>query len=158
MPKLKSSAPKKAKQKRVNDELHKFKEGTLHSRSKKGPKVRIRNRPSLSRSPKPGFRRKTKSVQRRKRPRSRCRSTQRASRRPHRSNRVSFRSRCRNEGCIRSLFFHSCSRIGSFSPSRNVPPLQTTHGDREQLGTDVQCVLCHHWMYCSWRGWRTVQS
>jgi len=39
MPKLKSSAAKKAKQKRVNDELHKFKEGTLHSRSKKGPKV-----------------------------------------------------------------------------------------------------------------------
>jgi len=39
MPKLKPSAPKKAKQKRVEDELHKFKEGTLHSDSKKGPKV-----------------------------------------------------------------------------------------------------------------------
>ena len=39
MPKLKPSAPKKAKQKRVSDELHKFKEGMLHSGSKKGPKV-----------------------------------------------------------------------------------------------------------------------
>ncbi|MGA2263749.1 MAG: DUF6496 domain-containing protein [Acidobacteriota bacterium] len=39
MPKLKPSAPKKAKQKRVKDELHKFKERTLHSGSNKGPKV-----------------------------------------------------------------------------------------------------------------------
>jgi hypothetical protein len=39
MPKLKSNAPKKAKQKRVKDELHKFKEGALHSGSKKGPMV-----------------------------------------------------------------------------------------------------------------------
>jgi hypothetical protein len=39
MPKLKSSASKKAKQKRVKDELHKFKEGTLHSGCQKGPKV-----------------------------------------------------------------------------------------------------------------------
>jgi hypothetical protein len=39
MPKLKPSAPKKAKQNRVEDELHKFREGTLHSGSKKGPKV-----------------------------------------------------------------------------------------------------------------------
>ena len=39
MPKLKPSAPKKAKQKRVKDELHKFKGGTLHSGTKKGPKV-----------------------------------------------------------------------------------------------------------------------
>lgn len=39
MPKLKPNAPKKAKQKRVEDELHKFKKGTLHSGSKKGPKV-----------------------------------------------------------------------------------------------------------------------
>jgi hypothetical protein len=39
MPKLKPSAPKKAKRKRVKDELHKFKEGTLHSGSKKGPNV-----------------------------------------------------------------------------------------------------------------------
>jgi len=39
MPKLRPSAPKIAKQKRVKDELHKFKEGTLHSGSKKGPKV-----------------------------------------------------------------------------------------------------------------------
>ena len=43
MPKLKPSAPKKAKQKRVKDELHKFKEGTLHSGSKKGPRVMDRN-------------------------------------------------------------------------------------------------------------------
>jgi Family of unknown function (DUF6496) len=39
MPKLKPTAPKEAKQNRVKDELHKFKEGTLHSGSKKGPKV-----------------------------------------------------------------------------------------------------------------------
>ena len=39
MPKLKPTAPKKAKQNRVKDELHKFKEGQLHSGSKKGPKV-----------------------------------------------------------------------------------------------------------------------
>jgi hypothetical protein len=39
MPKLKPSAPQKAKQKRVKDELHRFKKGTLHSGSKKGPKV-----------------------------------------------------------------------------------------------------------------------
>ena len=39
MPKLEPTAPKKAKQKRVKDELHKFKEGTLHSGAKKGPKV-----------------------------------------------------------------------------------------------------------------------
>ena len=39
MPKLKPSAPKKAKQKRVKDELHKFIDGTLHSGSKRGPKV-----------------------------------------------------------------------------------------------------------------------
>ena len=38
MPKLKPSAPKQAKQKRVKHELHKFKEGALHSGSKKGPK------------------------------------------------------------------------------------------------------------------------
>jgi hypothetical protein len=39
MPKLRPSAPKKARQKRIKGELHKFKEGTLHSGSKKGPKV-----------------------------------------------------------------------------------------------------------------------
>jgi hypothetical protein len=39
MPKLKPSAPKKEKQNRVKDELHKFKQGTLHSGSKQGPKV-----------------------------------------------------------------------------------------------------------------------
>jgi hypothetical protein len=39
MPKLKPNAPKKAKQKRIKDELHKFKEGTLHSGSRKGPRV-----------------------------------------------------------------------------------------------------------------------
>jgi hypothetical protein len=39
MPQLKPSAPKKAQQKRVEGELLKFKEGTLHSGSKKGPKV-----------------------------------------------------------------------------------------------------------------------
>jgi len=39
MPKLKPNAPKEAKQKRVRNELHKFKEGTLHSGSLKGAKV-----------------------------------------------------------------------------------------------------------------------
>ena len=39
MPKLKKSAPKKAKKKRVKEEMHKFKEGKLHSGSKKGPVV-----------------------------------------------------------------------------------------------------------------------
>ena len=39
MPTLKPSAPKKAQQRRVEGELLKFKEGTLHSGSKKGPKV-----------------------------------------------------------------------------------------------------------------------
>jgi hypothetical protein len=39
MPQLKPSAPTKAQQKRVKGELHKFKEGTLRSGSKKGPTV-----------------------------------------------------------------------------------------------------------------------
>ena len=39
MPKLKRSAPKKAKKMRVKEEMHKFKEGELHSGSKKGPVV-----------------------------------------------------------------------------------------------------------------------
>jgi hypothetical protein len=39
MPKLKPNAPKKAQQKRVTSELSKFKEGSLHSGSKQGPKV-----------------------------------------------------------------------------------------------------------------------
>ncbi len=39
MPKLKKSAPKKAKKARVKEEMHKFKEGELHSGSKKGPVV-----------------------------------------------------------------------------------------------------------------------
>lgn len=39
MPILKKSAPKKAKKKRIKDEMHKFKEGKLHSGSKNGPLV-----------------------------------------------------------------------------------------------------------------------
>lgn len=39
MPILKKSAPKKAKKKRVKEEMHKFKEGELHSGSKSGPVV-----------------------------------------------------------------------------------------------------------------------
>ena len=39
MPKLKPSAPKQAQQKRVRDELSKFEAGSLHSGSRKGPKV-----------------------------------------------------------------------------------------------------------------------
>lgn len=42
MPKLSKNAPKKAKQERVREEMHKFKHGTLHSGSKKGPKVKNR--------------------------------------------------------------------------------------------------------------------
>jgi hypothetical protein len=39
MPKLKKTASKKAKKSRVKSEMHKFKEGKLHSGSKKGPIV-----------------------------------------------------------------------------------------------------------------------
>lgn len=39
MPILKRSAPKKAKRKRIKKEMDKFKEGKLHSGSKKGPVV-----------------------------------------------------------------------------------------------------------------------
>lgn len=39
MPKLKRSSSKKAKRKRIKQEMHKFKEGKLHSGSKKGPIV-----------------------------------------------------------------------------------------------------------------------
>ena len=39
MPKLKRSAPKKAKRRRMKEEMDKFKEGKLHSGSKKGPVV-----------------------------------------------------------------------------------------------------------------------
>jgi hypothetical protein len=42
MPKLKPGAPKKAQQTRVTSELAKFKEGSLHSGSKQGPKVTSR--------------------------------------------------------------------------------------------------------------------
>ncbi len=42
MPILKKSAPKKAKKKRMKAEMHKFKEGKLHSGSKKGPIVKSR--------------------------------------------------------------------------------------------------------------------
>lgn len=39
MPKLTKKAPKKAKKARMKEEMHKFKEGDLHSGSKKGPVV-----------------------------------------------------------------------------------------------------------------------
>jgi hypothetical protein len=39
MPILKRTASKKAKKKRIADEMHKFKAGELHSGSKKGPVV-----------------------------------------------------------------------------------------------------------------------
>ena len=39
MPKLGPDASKEAKRERVHEELHKFKRGTLHSGSKKGPVV-----------------------------------------------------------------------------------------------------------------------
>jgi hypothetical protein len=39
MPKLKPSAPTTAQQQRVKDELSKFEAGSLHSGSRKGPKV-----------------------------------------------------------------------------------------------------------------------
>lgn len=42
MPKLTKSTPKKAKNKRMKEEMHKFKEGDLHSGSKKGPVVKER--------------------------------------------------------------------------------------------------------------------
>lgn len=42
MPKLTKKASKKAKSRRMKAEMHKFKEGTLHSGSKRGPKVTSR--------------------------------------------------------------------------------------------------------------------
>ena len=42
MPKLGKSAPKKKKRARMKTEMHKFKTGTMHSGSKKGPKVKSR--------------------------------------------------------------------------------------------------------------------
>ena len=39
MPILTPSAPKKKKKKRMEEEMHKYKHGTLHSGSKKGPVV-----------------------------------------------------------------------------------------------------------------------
>ena len=39
MPKLTKSAPKKAKKRRMKEEMDKFKKGELHSGSKKGPIV-----------------------------------------------------------------------------------------------------------------------
>ncbi len=42
MPKLKHDAPKKKKKERMKEEMHKFKEGDLHSGSKKGPVVTSR--------------------------------------------------------------------------------------------------------------------
>lgn len=43
MPKLKKSAPKKLKAKRMKLEMDKFQEGKLHSGSKKGPIVKDRS-------------------------------------------------------------------------------------------------------------------
>lgn len=42
MPKLKSDAPKAAKKGRMEDEMHKFKVGRLHSGSRRGPVVKSR--------------------------------------------------------------------------------------------------------------------
>lgn len=42
MPRLKRNASKKAKQARMHTELSKFKHGTLHSSSKRGPVVQSR--------------------------------------------------------------------------------------------------------------------
>lgn len=42
MPKLKKDAPKKAKDARMEAEMHKFKHGKMHSGSKKGPLVKDR--------------------------------------------------------------------------------------------------------------------
>ena len=58
MPKL--STPKKAKQKRIKDELHKFKEGTLRSGSKKGPKVTDRKQAIAIALSEAGFSKKDK--------------------------------------------------------------------------------------------------
>ena len=60
MPKLKPSASNKAQQKRVKGELLKFKEGTLHSGSKKGPKVTDRKQAIAIALSEAGFSKKNK--------------------------------------------------------------------------------------------------
>jgi len=60
MPNLKPRAPKKAKQKRVKDELHKFKQGTLHSGSRMGPKVTDRKQAVAIALSEAGFSKKDK--------------------------------------------------------------------------------------------------
>jgi hypothetical protein len=42
MPRLSKKAPKKAKRKRMQKEMHKYKMGTMHSGSKHGPMVKSR--------------------------------------------------------------------------------------------------------------------
>ena len=42
MPKLTRKSPKSAKKARMEEEMHKFKTGKLHSGSKNGPKVKSR--------------------------------------------------------------------------------------------------------------------
>ena len=61
MPKVKRNAPKKEKQKRVHDEMHKFKHGTLKSSS--GQKVTSRDQAvaiAMSESGQSNKRKKTK--------------------------------------------------------------------------------------------------
>ena len=53
-------SPKKAKQKRVKDEIHKFKEGTLYSGSKKGSKVTDRKQAIAIALTEAGFSKKDK--------------------------------------------------------------------------------------------------
>jgi hypothetical protein len=64
MPKLKRNASKKAKQKRVHEEMSKFKRGKLHSGSKKGKVVTSRKQAIAISLSEAGKSRKKKALKR----------------------------------------------------------------------------------------------
>jgi hypothetical protein len=64
MPKLKRNASKKAKQKRIHEEMGKFKRGKLHSGSKKGKVVTSRKQAIAISLSEAGKSRKKKALKR----------------------------------------------------------------------------------------------